>query len=301
MNYHGRAASPPMPHAMRPVMAELGKRGLIYLDDGSSARSMAPRAGAEDRRAVRGRRSRDRRGARPRRDRPKKLDELERIAREPRASPLGTGSAFDVTVERVASWINDARKQGIEIVPVSAVAIAAGPRADGHVDDRAARSRNAALPALRRHHGARTAQGRVWVGRRSRRWRDGRIAALADAAGRHRQGRGPARGGAARARRGDRHRKRRAPRRERRTGSPTTCRRIWSAASGGAAFAARRRNGSPARSSATNARSTSPPQHPEFDAWRWVEMAELPALIVPFKRKVYRPRRVRAVARASAD
>jgi len=27
--------------------------------------------------------------------------------------------------------------------------------------------------------------------------------------------------------------------------------------------------------------------HPEFDAWRWVEPAELPRLIVPFKRSLY--------------
>jgi putative (di)nucleoside polyphosphate hydrolase len=27
--------------------------------------------------------------------------------------------------------------------------------------------------------------------------------------------------------------------------------------------------------------------HPEFNAWRWVEPAELPALIVPFKRALY--------------
>ncbi len=27
--------------------------------------------------------------------------------------------------------------------------------------------------------------------------------------------------------------------------------------------------------------------HPEFDAWRWVELAELPALAVPFKRAIY--------------
>jgi len=25
----------------------------------------------------------------------------------------------------------------------------------------------------------------------------------------------------------------------------------------------------------------------EFDAWRWVKMAELPELVVPFKREVY--------------
>lgn len=28
--------------------------------------------------------------------------------------------------------------------------------------------------------------------------------------------------------------------------------------------------------------------HPEFDAWRWVAPAELPTLIVPFKRQLYR-------------
>jgi putative (di)nucleoside polyphosphate hydrolase len=27
--------------------------------------------------------------------------------------------------------------------------------------------------------------------------------------------------------------------------------------------------------------------HPEFDDWRWVELAELPALAVPFKRPIY--------------
>ena len=27
--------------------------------------------------------------------------------------------------------------------------------------------------------------------------------------------------------------------------------------------------------------------HPEFDAWRWVDLTELPALAVPFKRPIY--------------
>ena len=27
--------------------------------------------------------------------------------------------------------------------------------------------------------------------------------------------------------------------------------------------------------------------HPEFDAWRWAKLAELPALAVPFKRSIY--------------
>jgi putative (di)nucleoside polyphosphate hydrolase len=28
-------------------------------------------------------------------------------------------------------------------------------------------------------------------------------------------------------------------------------------------------------------------EHPEFSAWKWVEMKELPDIIVPFKRKLY--------------
>ena len=27
--------------------------------------------------------------------------------------------------------------------------------------------------------------------------------------------------------------------------------------------------------------------HPEFDAWKWVEISDLPCLVVPFKRQVY--------------
>jgi putative (di)nucleoside polyphosphate hydrolase len=37
-------------------------------------------------------------------------------------------------------------------------------------------------------------------------------------------------------------------------------------------------------------------EHPEFDAWRWVPLADTPALVVPFKRSVYE-----RVAEAFAD
>jgi polysaccharide deacetylase 2 family uncharacterized protein YibQ len=45
----------------------------------------------------------------------------ERAARA-KGFAIGTGAAFDVTVDAVASWIAEAKKRGIEIVPVSAVA-----------------------------------------------------------------------------------------------------------------------------------------------------------------------------------
>jgi polysaccharide deacetylase 2 family uncharacterized protein YibQ len=106
--------------AMRPLMEELGRRGLMYLDDGSSARSVAdslagpngvPFAAAET--------TID--SSRQRAAILERLDELERTARA-QGFAVGTGSAFDVTVETVASWIVEARRRGIEIVPISALA-----------------------------------------------------------------------------------------------------------------------------------------------------------------------------------
>ncbi len=105
--------------AMAPVMAELGRRGLLYLDDGSSARSTAPDLARKNGVALAsGDASID--AVRERGPILKKLDELERIARA-KGSAIGTGSAFDVTVDAVASWVQEARKRGIEIVPVSAL------------------------------------------------------------------------------------------------------------------------------------------------------------------------------------
>ncbi|WP_265516285.1 divergent polysaccharide deacetylase family protein [Nitratireductor luteus] len=109
------------PDAMGQLMEELGQRGLAYVDDGTSARSLAetlaPRKGvpfaagdtvidaAPERGAIL-----------------KKLDELERIARA-RGYAVGTGSALDMTVETVATWSAEVRTRGIELVPVSAVAL----------------------------------------------------------------------------------------------------------------------------------------------------------------------------------
>ncbi|WP_395449499.1 divergent polysaccharide deacetylase family protein [Aminobacter sp. UC22_36] len=119
MNYMGARFST-SPEAMGAMMAELGKRGIGYVDDGSSARSLAPELalkngvpfaagdaiidGVQDRGAILN-----------------KLDELERIARA-KGIAIGTGNAFDVTVDAVTSWASEARKRGIEIVPISAVA-----------------------------------------------------------------------------------------------------------------------------------------------------------------------------------
>jgi polysaccharide deacetylase 2 family uncharacterized protein YibQ len=118
MNYMGARFSSDAA-AMQPMLAEIAKRGLLYFDDGSFARSAAPdvalnggvpfAAGdttidsARDRGAIL-----------------KKLDELERTARA-RGYAVGTGSAFAETVDAVSSWVAEAKKRGIEIVPISAI------------------------------------------------------------------------------------------------------------------------------------------------------------------------------------
>ncbi len=107
--------------AMGPLMAELGKRGLLYLDDGTTARSLAPELALKDRVPfASGDTIID--AERDRGSILKKLDQLEATARA-KGFALGTGSAFDMTVDAVASWVAEARKRGIEIVPVSAVAM----------------------------------------------------------------------------------------------------------------------------------------------------------------------------------
>ena len=119
MNYMGARFSAD-PKAMAPVMAELGKRGLLYLDDGSSARTAAP--GLAEKNGVpfaAGDTVID--GVQDRGEILKKLDQLEATARA-KGFAIGTGSAFGTTVDAVSAWVNEAKKRGIEIVPVSALA-----------------------------------------------------------------------------------------------------------------------------------------------------------------------------------
>ncbi|PSJ58804.1 divergent polysaccharide deacetylase family protein [Kumtagia ephedrae] len=106
--------------AMQPLLAELGKRGLAYLDDGSSARSVAPELALKNGVPLAvGDAAID--ATRDRRAILQKLDELERMARA-KGFAIGTGSVFGETVEAVTSWVAEAKKRGIEIVPVSALA-----------------------------------------------------------------------------------------------------------------------------------------------------------------------------------
>lgn len=120
MNYMGARFSADS-GAMGPFMAELGKRGLAYIDDGSSARSVAPDLALKDGVPfVAGDMAID--AVQDRGAILKKLDSLEATARA-KGSAVGIGSAFDLTVDTVTSWVAEAKKRGIEIVPISAVAI----------------------------------------------------------------------------------------------------------------------------------------------------------------------------------
>jgi polysaccharide deacetylase 2 family uncharacterized protein YibQ len=120
MNYMGARFSADAA-AMAPLMAELGKRGLAYVDDGSSARSLAPELALKDGVPfVAGDTSID--AVQDRGAILKKLDTLEATARA-KGFAVGIGSAFDLTVDTVSSWAIEAKKRGIEIVPISAVAV----------------------------------------------------------------------------------------------------------------------------------------------------------------------------------
>lgn len=119
MNYMG-ARFTADPQAMKALLSDLGRRGLLYLDDSSSSRSLAKDVAKEDGVAFAAAdvmldRSRDAQDIR------KQLDTLERVARA-QGSAIGVASAFDVSVEAIREWIPEARKRGIEIVPVSALA-----------------------------------------------------------------------------------------------------------------------------------------------------------------------------------
>jgi uncharacterized protein len=107
------------PAAVQALFADLQQRGLGFVDDGSAAKSLsgeiAKAAGVPFARASVQIDSERQTGAIL-----AKLNELEQTARSQGAA-LGVGSAFDETTEAVANWMNEARKRGIEFVPVSAV------------------------------------------------------------------------------------------------------------------------------------------------------------------------------------
>ncbi len=106
--------------ALAPVLREAGKRGLIYLDDGSSPRSLAPQiAGANNLAFAKVDLIVD---ALPTAaDVERALGRLETMARE-RGVAIGIAGALPVSIERIAKWAKAAEGRGLLLVPISAVA-----------------------------------------------------------------------------------------------------------------------------------------------------------------------------------
>ncbi|GGD97143.1 hypothetical protein GCM10011390_14880 [Aureimonas endophytica] len=119
MNYMGARLTGDA-EAMPALATELARRGLLYLDDGTSARSLArdaaKQAGAvyagadilldaqQDPDSIR-----------------RRLDALERTARAG-GRAIGVASAFESSIATLGAWIREAEGRGIVIVPVSALA-----------------------------------------------------------------------------------------------------------------------------------------------------------------------------------
>ncbi|MCR9139844.1 MAG: divergent polysaccharide deacetylase family protein [Alphaproteobacteria bacterium] len=108
------------------LMRDLAKRGVLFLDDGTSAQTVTGAVAsaigvpyAEGDMVIDNERNRG--------EIMKRLDETERVARR-NGQAIAIASAFDVSVDAVAAWANEARSRGIEIVSVSA--LAEDPRKD---------------------------------------------------------------------------------------------------------------------------------------------------------------------------
>lgn len=104
--------------ALRPVFRQLNRRGLVYIEDGSSARSSSPKIARDVKlkataadltidsdpnvKAI-----------------AKALTKLETIALE-RGIAIGIASGLPVTVEQITEWARTLEEKGIILVPVSA-------------------------------------------------------------------------------------------------------------------------------------------------------------------------------------
>jgi uncharacterized protein len=106
--------------ALSPVIREAGKRGLLYLDDGASQRSLAGQiAGASNVGFAKADLVIDAVPAGA--DVERALSRLETMARE-RGIAVGVASALPVSIERIAKWAKAAEGRGVLLVPISAVA-----------------------------------------------------------------------------------------------------------------------------------------------------------------------------------
>lgn len=106
---------------LTPVLNEVTKRGLIYLDDGASPRSLASQiAGANNLPFAKAEVVLDATPTPASIDRA--LTRLEAIARE-RGIAVGIASNVPAAVERIAQWAKSAEGRGLVLVPITVAAI----------------------------------------------------------------------------------------------------------------------------------------------------------------------------------
>jgi uncharacterized protein len=118
-NYMG-ARFTSLEQALAPILRDAGKRGLIYVDDGSSPRSLASQiAGANSLSFAKADVAID--SVPNPADIDRTLGRLETLARE-RGRAVGVATALPVAIERIARWAKAAEGRGILLVPISAAA-----------------------------------------------------------------------------------------------------------------------------------------------------------------------------------
>jgi hypothetical protein len=106
--------------SLAPVLREAAKRGLLYVDDGTSPRSVAGRiAGANNIPFAKADVVIDEVPTTAAVD--QALQKLEAIARQ-RGSAVGLAHPLPVSIERIAAWSKAAAKRGLLLVPISAIA-----------------------------------------------------------------------------------------------------------------------------------------------------------------------------------
>jgi hypothetical protein len=104
---------------MRPILAELKDRGLLFLDSRTTRGGVAGRiAGQLDLPAARSERIIDTEASRGAID--QMLDAVEEEARQ-KGSSIAMGFPYPVTIERVAAWTATLAQKGIALAPVSAL------------------------------------------------------------------------------------------------------------------------------------------------------------------------------------
>jgi uncharacterized protein len=106
--------------ALAPILREAAKRGLIYVEDGTSRRSIAGQiAGANNLPYAKADLTIDAVPTSAEIDHA--LARLEKTARE-RGVAVGMANALPASIERIANWAKTAESHGILLVPISAVA-----------------------------------------------------------------------------------------------------------------------------------------------------------------------------------